>query len=387
MLGLNRFDYDGEGNLRIELSFVKAGDIKQILDLLIKLGAVTEEDIVNTTVIEVDSENYTFVKCNEDGKPIIDEEENDSTEPPPQAHPEQKQLPPSETPPRKPKDRTMQQKILEALSKGEMTIKELTKEIYGEEKMSGTSEYQHVYDRLMFRLMPDGQITRERTPEKFNTYVYRLAQSKAPDSEAQSAERPKQATGRERMEEAKKLIQDGMAIEATAEKVWGKPAHRLGDVIKRLREQLDLPKTDNEAATDDTFQQEQVFSVLAENGPMSSDDVYERFPSWSEAHTLSLLNKLRKAGRIENDDGLWKVTFEGKKEEICDLLATGKFTIQDILENIFEKQCATSEPEYRFLMEVLGKLESKGLLGKAKDNVGTRLYYIEGADQAAEGYM
>lgn len=181
MLGLFRFELDGENVLHIELAYVKASDMKRILDLLVELGAATEEDIIDTSVFNVNGEKYTFVKCDDDGRPVLETPENEKSKPSiliPK--PEQRPPLPLGKPQRKTTDRTMQQKILEALKKAPMTIKELTKEIYGEEKKSGTSQYQHVYDRLKFRLMLDGKVTRERTPEQFNIYVYKLAQPQEP---------------------------------------------------------------------------------------------------------------------------------------------------------------------------------------------------------------
>jgi predicted transcriptional regulator len=309
-----------------------------------------------------------------------------------------------------------------------LTIKELGRMIFGGEIETNSTEYNRLYNTLMSRLYEKvGYDVHTEGGRKFYRFSLRktASEKKAPAEtrEVAAAEpvEPKgiQAQARRCMEEAKFLIKNGTPVEDAAEKVWGKPAHKLGKVIKILRDQLGIPETKAEKDyTEDTRESmDKVLRVLAENGePMSSARICERIPDWSKAKTGDLITKLCDAGAVKQEGGLWSVVpghepepadepseavedqaeepeseppaadFDGREEDIRNLLATGKFTVQQILEEVFGRLCATADPEYVFLMEVLGRLESEGLLGKAKDEVGVRLYFLEGADQMGASY-
>jgi hypothetical protein len=229
------FDLDPECGLDVEAS-ASPSDVNKIFSFLMGIGMYNEEDVTKKTIIGVDDENYTFVRCDDSGKPITETPEDEKIKPSiTEPKPEQKPPLPLGKPSQKTTDRTMQQKILEALKKSPMTIKELTKEIYGEEKRSGTSQYQHVYDRLQFRLILDGKVTRERTPEQFNIYVYKLTQS----GEAAIPEKPKAARKpRIRAKAKKPVAEKGKSMEDVLGKPQDEPAGEASPVIRMMEDQL-----------------------------------------------------------------------------------------------------------------------------------------------------
>jgi hypothetical protein len=158
MLALKRFDFDGEGKLSIELRFVRAGDIKQIVDLLVRLGAVTDEDIVSTDTIEIDGEKYMCVKRDEEGNPA-NGRSNTKTKPESREETVSLQAPREEL---GDKDE-IANKILAALNERPMAIKELAKEIYGHERY-GDSQHKHIDRILRDHLLPNERVVRKETP-------------------------------------------------------------------------------------------------------------------------------------------------------------------------------------------------------------------------------
>lgn len=62
MITILKFELDHEGQLNITLSSLKFGEVKQIIDVLGKLGCQTEEDIVEGTKITIDGTTYQWVE-------------------------------------------------------------------------------------------------------------------------------------------------------------------------------------------------------------------------------------------------------------------------------------------------------------------------------------
>jgi len=431
---LVRFDLDGESSLLISLRGVTSSFAAEILNLLVSLGCLAEEDIVETGEYEIDGERYRITK--------VEEEEEDETSVQPQVQPKDRpEAQPKDITTRKPKilpsigkrarlpQQPTEEQIIRLLRKGPTTIYEVVKEIYGREGNSKSREYEKIYNFI--RTHMSELVETKRVPGD-KVLCYSLIEGKIIDKAKEVVEKPvirkQDVTERVILESIKDMGKG--TLRDVIKAVYGKDCPTVSYEYSKINALLTRLKKEEKLKADPTVvrgkkafiysinktrkkkeeaegpeepedtsyrykTKHDIINTLKEEDPLTLDEIIKRvtgkvFADDSPPHRY-FSNMIKKHVQKEHmfeieHKGVVKYSlkkpksFDDKKKAIRDLLMTGKFTVQEILENIFGKEYPSNSPEYQFLMTFLGELQEKGLLGMERRGA-VRVYFIEGADQ------